>query len=328
MRELQAAARAALDRNHTLPQRYGTAFHISPPVSDVRDLKPLVRDKQVTSVHTEEFDKLPQKYQQRITAVDLTDVYTAWQLANMEMSPVRIIWVKPGQELNVSLAAGGLDWLFIGQGAKVTIDQSLVDEAVLVSRLFVWQEERSHMSFIGLRANLTFLNEKIEVHLAGSEATTKVTHLTYGQDQAQTDIGVQVFHQAPRTRSNLFARAAAADQTRAIYRGLIDVDQSALATEGYQSARCLLLSRKAVIDALPELAIRTNDVRCSHGVTTTHLNDLSLFYLRSRGLSVDQARAQALRGFFHHQLNIPNAMALRLDDLMLPVTVKADVNAN
>lgn len=317
LKVLQAAAREALDHNYTPPRRYGTAFHISPPALDIRDLKPTVAESAAVSARDKVFDKLPQQYQERIMNVDLSDAYLAWQLANMNRSPGRIMWVKPGQASNVSLAAGGLYWLFIGKGAQVTIDQSAVDDALIINRLFVWQEEQSQLTYVGLRAAITFLNEKIEVHLAGPGAAIKATHLIYGNDREQTDLEVRVYHEAQRTRSSLATRAAAAGQSRTIYRGLIDVDQLALATEGYQSVRGLLLSRQAVIDALPELAIRTNNVRCSHGVTTTHLNDLSLFYLRSRGLSVEQAREQALRGFFHHQLEIPGAITRRLDDLLV-----------
>lgn len=316
---LRAAAREALSRNHTPPQRYGTAFHITPPAVDVRDLDPSITQEASVSVWDETFNRLPRHYQQKIMDVDLTDVYVAWQLATMNTGQAHIIRVDPGQERNLLLDAGGLHWLFIGKEARVTIEQATVAHGLMIQRLIVWQEEKSQLSYIGLRSGITFLNEKIEVHLAGPEAVAAVTHLTYGSGQEQIDIEVRTYHEAPRTRSTLTTRAAAGGQSRTIYRGLIDVDHSAPATDGYQSARGLLLSRQAVIDALPELAIRTNDVRCSHGVTTTHLDELSLFYLRSRGLSSRQARQQALRGFFHHQIVIPDGVARHVENLLVHV---------
>lgn len=72
----------------------------------------------------------------------------------------------------------------------------------------------------------------------------------------------------------------------------------------------------AIVDFLPELAIKTNDVKCSHGITMTHLDDAALFYLRSRGLAVPTARQLATRGFFHHQLTLPPKVAALLEDVI------------
>lgn len=325
---LRLAASQALEQDYSPPQRYGTAFHLSPPITDVRDLRVPAVGRATKSSWNDDFTRLPESYQQIIMKADLTDVYVAWQLANLNNNQIRIIHVEKGQSRILSLPASGLFWLFIDEGARVTIKQSAVNHALLLNRLFIWQERKSRLFFFGLRANVVFLNEKVEVHLTGSEAVCKVTQLTFGQKMEQTDIEVQVYHKAPRTESKLLARSAVTGQSRAIYRGLIDVDELAVAAEGYQSARGLLLSRRAVIDSLPELSIRTNDVQCSHGVTTTHLDELSLFYLRSRGLSIEQAREQALRGFFHHQLEIPLDIAQKLNEILLQSTANAHASEN
>jgi len=136
-----------------------------------------------------------------------------------------------------------------------------------------------------------------------------------GSNAGQSDIEVQVFHEARQTVSDLVVRSAAADKHVAVYRGLIDIAEHAGGSKGYQSGRALLLSRTAVVDNLPELAIKTNDVQCSHGVTTTHIDDEALFYMRSRGLSQNAARQMAMTGFFHDKLSVPQAMGEKLEEI-------------
>jgi Fe-S cluster assembly protein SufD len=77
----------------------------------------------------------------------------------------------------------------------------------------------------------------------------------------------------------------------------VHVHPNAQKTDARQSSRNLLLSPTAEIDAKPELEIYANDVKCSHGATTGQLDATSLFYLRSRGISADAARALLIRAF-------------------------------
>ena len=61
-------------------------------------------------------------------------------------------------------------------------------------------------------------------------------------------------------------------------------------TDSAQSSRNLLLTTRAVVDALPQLEIFADDVKCTHGATVGQLDSEELFYLRSRGLSEEAAR--------------------------------------
>lgn len=320
VRTLQRAARAALAENYQPAARYGTAFHVTPPFRDLRELTPTPVEESGVLAWEKERATLPLVNQEQLLRLDLRDRYLAWQLANVDTMPLKIIRVAAGEEVALSLHDGGLYWIFVGAGARVKVEDIIADRPLVIQRLFVWQAAQSSFAYVALRSNTAFLNESLAVHLTGHHAETTITHLTYGSHTEQTDIETRVYHEAPGAHSTLAVRTAVADRSRTIYRGLIDVDQRATATKGYQSARGLLLSRRAVIDALPQLAIRTNDVQCSHGVTTTHLDDRALFYLRSRGLSLPQAREQALLGFYHHQLPIPALIAQQLAARLVSTT--------
>jgi Fe-S cluster assembly protein SufD len=215
-------------------------------------------------------------------------------------------------ELNGSLVT----FVWLRAGARLNLTQNVLNESLGISRLFVWQGENSSLTSWGLRAGNAFLSERMEVYLQGLGASAALRHLTVGADKSQADMAVRVYHQAPQTVSDLTVRTAAAGKHVAVYRGLIDIDERGKGSKGYQSGRALLLNRGAVVDMLPELAIKTNDVQCSHGVTTTHIDEAALFYMRSRGLPVAEARRLAMTGFFHDMLEIPEKLSVQLEEVI------------
>jgi Fe-S cluster assembly protein SufD len=81
------------------------------------------------------------------------------------------------------------------------------------------------------------------------------------------------------------------DSSKAEFNGLINVAKGAFQTDSTQLNKNLLLSEKAHIDSRPQLNILNDDVKCSHGSTVGNLDEEQLFYLESRGLSSEGARA-------------------------------------
>lgn len=309
---LQLAQRAELSlrKNYVAPQRYGTAFHITPPTTDVRELAGNAAAA-VTDIAS--WKNLSPTDQARLVNLDLTDVYLAWQLAHPKQTTIKLIHLPENAIAQLTIKSAGLYWVVLEQGAVLNLEDYFTPQTITIHRLFIWQKAASEFNFWGLRSGSGFLNEKMHVELLEPEAKTTITHLTVGQKKQQADIAVNAYHRAPRTKSRLHMRCAAADSSTTIYRGLIDVDQTARGIESYQASRSLLLSSTAVADTLPCLKIRTNDVQASHGVTITHLDHLALYYIQSRGLSASIARQLAITGFFQHQLSLPMTIATRLN---------------
>ena len=77
----------------------------------------------------------------------------------------------------------------------------------------------------------------------------------------------------------------------------VEVARGAQKTDGEQSLKGLLLSRSATINAKPELEIFADDVKCAHGATVGELDRSALFYLESRGVPPEEARALLTRAF-------------------------------
>ncbi|MDQ1345929.1 MAG: Fe-S cluster assembly protein SufD, partial [Pseudomonadota bacterium] len=89
----------------------------------------------------------------------------------------------------------------------------------------------------------------------------------------------------------------AAGRGRAVFNGKAIVHPGAQKSQARQTSRNLLLTPGAEIDTKPELEIYADDVQCNHGATTGQLDPAALFYLRSRGLSEQEARSALTRAF-------------------------------
>ena len=92
-------------------------------------------------------------------------------------------------------------------------------------------------------------------------------------------------------------RGIVSGNARSVFDGKITVAPDAQKTEAYQTNRNLLLSDNASVEASPQLEIYADDVKCSHGATSGSLNEDEQFYMRSRGISLEQARRLQMISF-------------------------------
>jgi Fe-S cluster assembly protein SufD len=111
-----------------------------------------------------------------------------------------------------------------------------------------------------------------------------------------------VAHQAPNCASRQTVKSVLSDTARGVFQGRIEVDRIAQKTDGYQMNQAILLSPGAEMDIKPELQIFADDVKCSHGATIGALDPEQIFYLRSRGISENAARAMLIRAFLAEAL--------------------------
>lgn len=126
--------------------------------------------------------------------------------------------------------------------------------------------------------------------------------LTVADGTQEFDQRTLQIHQAPNTKSDLLYKNALRDKTKTIFSGLIIVDPDAQKTDAYQSNRNLMLSDDAEANSLPGLEIQANDVRCTHGATSSRIDPEQEFYLQSRGIAKSAADELLTFGFFEEVL--------------------------
>jgi Fe-S cluster assembly protein SufD len=127
--------------------------------------------------------------------------------------------------------------------------------------------------------------------------------LTIAAGSREYDQRTLQIHQAPSTKSDLLYKNALLDKSRTIFSGLIVVDPDAQKTDAYQSNRNLMLSDDAESNSLPGLEIQANDVRCTHGATSSRIDPEQEFYLKSRGIPPKAASELLIFGFFEEVLS-------------------------
>ena len=146
--------------------------------------------------------------------------------------------------------------------------------------------ESHNMCFGG---GLTRIDLEIQLTEPGAEVDLNGLYCLAGRQHV--DNHTTVDHLAPHTRSDQDYRGVLDGRSRGVFNGKATVHQDAQKIEAHQSNSNLLLSNQAEIDTKPELEIYADDVKCSHGATVGQLDPAAFFYLRSRGIDQETARA-------------------------------------
>ncbi len=137
----------------------------------------------------------------------------------------------------------------------------------------------------------------LNARLLGPGSNSDMLGLYFGDEDQHFDFNTSQDHAAPHAGSDLLYKGALDGASRAAFRGIIRVHKGAQRTDAYQKIRNILLSPSARADALPNLEIEADDVKCSHGATVGELDAEARFYLMSRGLSRTQAERLVVLGF-------------------------------
>ncbi len=123
----------------------------------------------------------------------------------------------------------------------------------------------------------------------GAECTLNGLYVITGSQHV--DNHTTLDHAAPHTTSRELYKGVLDGKSEAVFHGRIVVQPEAQKTDAIQRNRNLLLSKDAVINTKPQLEIYADDVRCTHGATVGQVDEDAVFYLRSRGIGLSQARS-------------------------------------
>ncbi len=140
-----------------------------------------------------------------------------------------------------------------------------------------------------------FLGEHAEQTLGGVAVTNGTQHV---------DTFTRVEHIHPKCHSTQLFKNLLEEQSTGAFSGRIFVAQSAQQTEAYQSNRNMLLSPEARMHSKPQLEIYADDVQCSHGMATGHLDEQALFYMMQRGIPEHEARVMLSVAFVRDVIDL------------------------
>jgi Fe-S cluster assembly protein SufD len=241
--------------------------------------------------------------------------------------PLLLVFVRAGREPRLVTVRNTLD---IGAGAQATV----IEAYVALPGAAAGQVNALSQISVGAGAGLVHGKLTLEgagsTHLAGwqaslgAQAAYRAFQLTagtglvrnhlaptfageggkldfagcfLGRDAEHIDTTMVVDHAVPGCTSRELMKGVLAGRARGVFQGKVIVRPDAQKTDGKQMAQALMLSEDAEFDSKPELEILADDVVCGHGSTAAQLDDDMLFYLRSRGIPLAEARALLIESF-------------------------------
>ncbi|SVB00997.1 uncharacterized protein METZ01_LOCUS153851 [marine metagenome] len=141
------------------------------------------------------------------------------------------------------------------------------------------------------------VSNDVDAELVGEGGECTLNGLYLVDARRLVDNHTTIRHMSPHCASHELYKGILNDEARGVFNGKIIVAIDAQKTDAKQTNKALLLSEDAQINSKPELEIFADDVKCTHGASVGQLDEDALFYLRSRGLELGQARSVLIHAF-------------------------------
>ncbi|WP_109124830.1 Fe-S cluster assembly protein SufD [Dyella sp. C11] len=183
--------------------------------------------------------------------------------------------------------------IVLRKGAKlrhVTL-QKASEGSTLVRHDSVQLDTDAHAAFHVLELGGSLVRHDLHATLAGDRSRLDTRGVFALRGRQHVDTQMSIHHAALNTASESVWRGVADERSRGVFRGAIVVAEGADGSDASLSSKNLLLSGSAEIDTKPELEIYADEVKAAHGATVGQLDERSLFYLRSRGIPLAEARS-------------------------------------
>ena len=150
----------------------------------------------------------------------------------------------------------------------------------------VGQEKDSWFSSVSIADGAALGRNDFGVRMGGTGAECVLNGLYLTKGDQHIDNYINIDHAEPNGTSRLFYKGILDGKSRAVFGGNVTVRKDAQKTDAQQTDKNLLLSAEAEVDSKPSLLIYADDVKCGHGATAGHIDEDTVFYMRSRGLDL------------------------------------------
>ncbi len=232
------------------------------------------------------------------------------ELSNKEQFYHTLVIAEPNSIVNVAESVlGNEDYksnfveIFAARDARVNFASLQNTNARnYVSGKYASIKEDAKVCWFDASLGANFAKSSVVSYLRGRRAETKNYGLFLGKGEQQFDIYSASIHQGEETKSDILMKGVLKDKAKGLYRGLVKIDEKARGSDGYQKEEVLLLGEEAEANAIPNLEIKNEEVRCTHGASVGSISGEKLFYLMSRGLSREDATKIIVEGFFESLL--------------------------
>jgi Fe-S cluster assembly protein SufD len=187
----------------------------------------------------------------------------------------------------------GVTEIAVGEGAILehTLLQRESRDTLHVHAVVARQARASRYTSVQVALGAALARTDLAVRFDDEGAECELYGLFVGGGSQHLDLHTAIDHARPRCTSRELYKGILDGSARGVFHGTILVRKDAQKTDAVQTNKNLLLSRHALVNSTPALEILADDVKCRHGSTTGQLDANALFYLRSRGIGEEAARA-------------------------------------
>jgi len=186
-------------------------------------------------------------------------------------------------------------------GERAMLDMTLLQQAAadasLVRRTSVQLGVAAHATLHVVELGGALVRHDLHAVIKGDNARLDTRGVFALRGRQHVDTQLSIRHDALNSASESIWRGVADQRSRGVFRGAIVVAEGADGSDASLSNKNLLLSTQAEIDTKPELEIYADEVKAAHGATVGQLDERALFYLRSRGIPLAEARSLLTAAF-------------------------------
>lgn len=198
-----------------------------------------------------------------------------------------------------------------GAGLDLTKVQRESQQAFHIERLDVRGQRGSSFTHHSISLGAKIARNDFSVALEGEGAECSLFGLYEVAGQQHVDHHTNIIHSQPNCTSRELYKGVLDGRARAVFDGRIVVKPGAQKTSAVQTNKNLLLSKEALVHTKPQLEIFANDVKCKHGATIGQLDESMLFYMRSRGIGLAEARRLLIHAFASEIIDTVKTDAVR-----------------
>ena len=195
--------------------------------------------------------------------------------------------------------ANAVTEVFIADNARVnhTRLQQESEASYHIGKTTVSQQRDSHYTLNEINLGAKLYRHNPEMWQQGEQTETDLNGLTVATGEQTSDTHSIIALSKPYGTTNQLHKCIVSDRAHTVFNGKVFVPKEAQQTDATQLNRNLMLSPKARVDTKPELQITADNVKCAHGATVSQLEAEEIFYLRSRGLTENDANQLLIDAF-------------------------------
>ena len=194
---------------------------------------------------------------------------------------------------------------FVGENAS--LDLYCLEEThaknVRVSNVYIDQQRGSRVNHNVITLHNGITRNKLDLTFSGEGAECQCYGCVIADKQQHVDNNTLIVHKVPHCTSNELYKYVLDDKATGAFAGRVLVEHGAQKTSSQMTNQNLTATREARMYTQPMLEIYADDVKCAHGSTVGQLNDAALFYMRQRGISLDEAKLLLQNAFINEVID-------------------------